>query len=165
MLQEDNIMVLTTNQKAHTLCKRAKLTHKQLPFVTPMGLGNHINHFLILLKATSRSICWVSMKEPLIDYLKNILMTSNHYILCAHWCKISLTIRGLKVNQITCSISLFEATTKSSTLWAMGCRFWAMVWPLIGQFLFRPHYCIQVCAPHECKRSWGPFQEFEYELT
>jgi hypothetical protein len=48
------------------------------------------------------------MKEPLIDYLRNIIMTSNHYILCAHWCKISLTIRGLKVNQITCSISLFE---------------------------------------------------------
>jgi hypothetical protein len=38
-LQEDNIGVVTTNQKAHTLCKRAKLTHKQLPFVTPMGLA------------------------------------------------------------------------------------------------------------------------------
>jgi hypothetical protein len=57
-----------------------------------------------------------SFNERTTHRLFEKLMTSNHYTLCAHWCKISLTIQGLKVNQITCSMSLFEATTKSSTL-------------------------------------------------
>ncbi len=46
-----------------------------------LALNGHITYFLILLKTPCKSICWVSMEEPLIvNHSKSIMMTCDHYV-------------------------------------------------------------------------------------
>lgn len=44
-------------------------------------LCNSMCQVLILPKAPTPSTRWVPIEEPLVDYNKNITMTSNHYVI------------------------------------------------------------------------------------
>jgi hypothetical protein len=48
--------------------------------VTLVDLVPNLHHFLTLPKVPNKSYHRVSNEEPLIDYNKNIMMTSEHYL-------------------------------------------------------------------------------------